>query len=43
MSNWHGFSENYIEIYVKDKIERNSIHDVLIKSIKNGMVTGEII
>jgi len=38
-----GHSENYIEIYVKDKAERNSIHNVRIKTIKNGLALGEII
>ena len=38
-----GYSENYIEIYVKDKIEKNNVCNTRIKSIKNGLLTGEIV
>jgi len=38
-----GYSENYIEIYVRDKIDKNSIYNIHVKSIKNGLLIGEIV
>ena len=38
-----GHSENYQMVTVKGKIERNSIHNVMIKGIKNDILTGEIV
>jgi len=38
-----GHSSNYLEIAVKEKVGKNSIHNVKITTIKNGVLTGEII
>jgi len=38
-----GHSENNMEIYVKGKIDRNTIHNTRIISINNGLLMGEIV
>jgi len=38
-----GHSSNYLEINVKKKIDRNTIENVRITDVRNGMVSGEII
>ena len=38
-----GHSENYIEIHVKDKVDKNSIHNVKIIAIKNDKLIGEVV
>jgi len=38
-----GHSSNYLEIVVKEKVEKNSIHNVKISAIKNNILTGEVI
>ena len=37
-----GHSANYLEIGVQKKVEKNTMHNVRITSIKNDLITGEI-
>ena len=40
---WTGHSGNYLEISVKENVDKNSIHKVRIIGIKNGQLQGEIV
>jgi len=43
-SSYHvGHSTNYLEIYVKEKVKRNTIQNVRITSMQNGRLYGEIV
>ena len=38
-----GHSKNYLEISINEKVEKNSIHMVKIKTINNGILTGALV
>jgi len=40
---WTGHSANYLEISIKEKVDKNSIHKVRIIGTKNDQLQGEIV